>query len=156
MCIRDSGTTEDLDTSKQYDSILYIDVIEHIEDDRGELARAASLIRQGGHLIVLVPAHQFLWTPFDEAIGHFRRYNRSGLEALAPPGCDLSRNIYLDAAGITLSLGNRLMLRQSDPTPGQIRFWDRVVVPISRVLDVLTLRRLGKSCLAVWRKVGDN
>ncbi len=69
-------TLEELDEAEKFDSILYIDVLEHIEDDRAEVLAAARHLRAGGHLIVLAPAHQFLYTPFDKAIGHFRRYNK--------------------------------------------------------------------------------
>ena len=67
-----------------YDFVVMVDVIEHIEDDAGELARAATRLAPGGKLIVLAPAHQFLFSPFDEAIGHFRRYTRKTLAAAAP------------------------------------------------------------------------
>ena len=54
---------------ERFDTILYIDVLEHIDDDLGELARSATHLRPGGHLIVLAPAHQALYSPFDKAIG---------------------------------------------------------------------------------------
>ena len=77
------GTLESL-AGQQFDTILYIDVLEHIENDREELNQAASHLRPGGHLIVLSPAHQRLFSPFDAAIGHFRRYNRPMLRTISP------------------------------------------------------------------------
>ena len=65
---------------------------EHIENDREELERAAARLRPGGRVIVLAPAHQWLFTPFDAAIAHFRRYNRSMMRNLRPPGCNWSRS----------------------------------------------------------------
>lgn len=56
------GTLEAL-AALAFDTIIYIDVLEHIEDDREELNRAASHLRPGGHLIILSPAHQKLFTP---------------------------------------------------------------------------------------------
>src|SRR5450432_2619938 len=70
------GTVRTIDRAWQFDTIVYIDVLEHIEDDRGELKLAAAHLRPGGRMIVLSPAHQWLFAPFDAAIGHFRRYNR--------------------------------------------------------------------------------
>jgi SAM-dependent methyltransferase len=67
------GTVGDLPPAPAYDAVLYIDVLEHIEDDRGELARACALVRPGGVVLVLAPAHQQLYTAFDAGIGHFRR-----------------------------------------------------------------------------------
>ncbi len=145
------GTLDALQPGEQFDTVLYIDVLEHIEDDRAELAAAARVLRPGGRVIVLAPAHNWLFSPFDRAIGHFRRYDRARLRATAPETLRLIHAEYLDSAGMVLSLGNRLISRQKMPTPSQIRFWDRVVVPCSRLTDVLTLRRVGKSILMVWR-----
>jgi SAM-dependent methyltransferase len=144
------GTLEAL-SGQKFDSIIYIDVLEHIENDRAELDRAASHLRPGGYLIVLSPAHQWLFSPFDAAIGHFRRYNRRMLTEISPPVLKLERMIYLDCAGLTLSAANKLFLRQSMPTPAQLRFWDRWIIPISRVLDKLIMFTAGKTIIAVWR-----
>lgn len=146
------GTTADIDAGDRYDCAIYIDVLEHIEDDRAELARAAALLRPGGRVIVLAPAHQFLFSPFDASIGHFRRYSRATLLAAAPPDLALERAFYLDAAGALASAVNRLALRQSMPTAGQISFWDGVLVRASRLLDPVLGYRVGKSVVGVWRK----
>jgi SAM-dependent methyltransferase len=148
-----AGTISAIKPANVFDTILYIDVLEHIADDAGELAAAARALAPGGHLIVLAPAHQFLFSPFDVAIGHFRRYDATTLPALAPPGCRLRACMMLDCAGLLASLANRLLLRAETPSPRQIALWDRVLVPISRLLDVITGRRIGKSVVAVWQRV---
>lgn len=145
------GTLESL-SGQMFDTIVYIDVLEHIENDFEELSRAASCLRSGGHLIVLSPAHQSLFSPFDAAIGHFRRYNRKMLRAVSPVGLRLQRMRYLDCAGMTLSAANRLLLRQSMPTEAQLRFWDRWIVPVSRVFDKLFRYSLGKTIIAIWER----
>jgi SAM-dependent methyltransferase len=146
------GTLQSLDTQQQFDTIIYIDVLEHIENDKDELAAAAECLSNGGRIIVLSPAHQWLFSPFDAAIGHFRRYNRSMLRSISPSGLSLERLMYLDSAGLTASAANHLLLRQSMPTKVQLRFWDRWIIPVSRVLDRLLLYSVGKSIVAVWRK----
>jgi len=146
------GTLSDLPAADSYDAIVYVDVLEHIEDDRDELSRAYALLRQAGVLVVLSPAHQFLYTPFDAAIGHYRRYNRSMLHALTPSGATLEMLRYVDAAGMALTAANRLLLRSAHPTQAQIRLWDGVCVPLSRRIDPLLGWRVGKSVLAVWRQ----
>ncbi len=147
------GTLETLDPSERdFDSVLYIDVLEHIDDDRGEAVRAIERLAPGGRLVVLAPAHQWLYSPFDTALGHFRRYSRKSLRAVSPPGADLIELKYLDSFGLLASLGNRLGLKQSMPTPGQIALWDGYLVPLSRRLDFLSFGRVGKSVLGVWRK----
>jgi hypothetical protein len=143
------GTLDSLG-DRLFDSIAYIDVLEHIADDRDELKRAASRLKSGGHLIVLSPAHQRLFSDFDTAIGHFRRYDRSMLLRIAPPELHLKRLFYLDSAGLLLSAVNALALRQSMPTAAQLRFWDRRAIPVSRVLDRCFRYSLGKSIIGIW------
>jgi SAM-dependent methyltransferase len=145
------GTVSDLPAEERFDAIVYMDVLEHIADDAGELRRSAERLRPGGRLVVLSPAHQWLYTPFDRAIGHYRRYNAALVRHIGPPGLAVERLRYLDTAGITASLGNRLILSSSSPTVAQIRTWDRFLVPVSRWLDPLLRYRFGKSILAVWR-----
>jgi SAM-dependent methyltransferase len=147
----DCGTLESL-SGQQFDTIVYIDVLEHIENDGEELNRAASHLRPGGHVIVLSPAHQRLFSPFDAAIGHFRRYDRPMLRTISPAGLRLDRMRYLDCAGLILSAANMLLLRQSMPTKTQLRFWDQWVVPVSQVLDKLLFYSVGKTIIAVWVK----
>jgi SAM-dependent methyltransferase len=147
-----AGTIENIDAHRRYDTILYIDALEHIRDDGDELARAANLLAPGGNLVVLAPAHQFLFSPFDGAIGHWRRYNGATLAGLTPRGCRIRARLALDSAGFLASLANRLLLKATMPSRGQIAFWDRVLVPISRIVDALTGRIFGKTVVMVWSR----
>jgi SAM-dependent methyltransferase len=164
------GTLAALDAAERFDAILYIDVLEHIADDAAELRQAAAHLAPGGRLIVLAPAHPYLFSRMDAAIGHHRRYTMAGLRALTPRGCGpggcgpggcgsagcrLERLWQVDAAGWFASLANRLVLHRAQPTAGQIAVWDRVLVPISRRLDRRLRFGFGKSILAVWRRVDD-
>ena len=150
-----NGTIEHI--SQTFDAILYIDVLEHIEDDTAEMARAAARLTPGGYLIVLSPAHANLFTPFDQAIGHYRRYSRQSLgdtAARAVKGASLTlvKLNYMDSVGLMASAANRLLLRQSIPTKQQILLWDRLMVPFSRLLDPCFGGRLGKSILGIWKR----
>lgn len=148
------GTLEALGPEERFDTLLYIDVLEHIQDDRGEVARATDRLRPGGHLVVLVPAHQWLFSPFDAAIGHFRRYSRTALTGLRDPRLQQVTARYLDAVGMAASLANKLLLRKSAPSPAQIKVWDTWMVPCSRVVDPVTFGALGKSLVVVWKLRG--
>lgn len=143
---------DELEPSSGFDAIAYVDVLEHIADDRSELDRASRHLDPGGFLMVLSPAHACLFSEFDRAVGHYRRYNRRTLSALEPPGLELVRLHYLDSVGMALSLANRLVLRSSRPTAPQVQFWDRFVIPCSRVIDPLFGWRVGKSVVAIWRR----
>jgi 2-polyprenyl-3-methyl-5-hydroxy-6-metoxy-1,4-benzoquinol methylase len=145
------GTISVIDPQERFDSVIYIDVLEHIEADAGELRSSTGHLRSGGHLIVLSPAHQWLFSPFDTVIGHCRRYTAATLDAVRPPRLQRVRLRYLDSVGMCASLANRVLLKQSLPTRRQIAFWDRRMVPISRILDPLSGFRVGKSILGVWQ-----
>jgi SAM-dependent methyltransferase len=147
--------TGTLDTvTGTFDTILYLDVLEHIEDDLAELTRAAEHLAPGGNLIVLAPAHQYLFSAFDQAIGHHRRYNLETLAAIAPAGLQQVRAEYLDSLGMLASMANRFLLHESSPGQRQIEFWDRILVPLSRLIDRVLLGRLGKSVIMIWQKPG--
>ena len=147
------GIADVPDAAGPFDAIVYVDVLEHIEDDVAEVGRAAALLKPGGALLIGGPAHPYLFSPFDDAIGHCRRYNRTMVDQIlvGNAGLVLERFCYFDSAGMVLSLANRWVSKRSAPTRGQIRFWDRVVLPFSRVVDPLLMYRLGKSFVAVLR-----
>jgi SAM-dependent methyltransferase len=149
ICSVVEGTTANLPASSKFDSILYIDVLEHIENDSEELQRASNKLAIGGDLIVLSPAHGWLYTPFDSAIGHYRRYSKGMIKKMTPPMLQMKRLLYVDSVGILASLANRLLLSQSIPKASQIRAWDNYMVPLSRVLDPIFGYRIGKSVFAI-------
>jgi SAM-dependent methyltransferase len=149
------GLVSDLQPQESFDTIIYVDVLEHIENDRDELKLSLSHLKPGGFLVVLSPAHQWLYTPFDEAIGHHRRYNKNTLSALIPEGLDQVELKYLDCVGALASLGNRLVLKSSIPSVKQLAVWDKLMVPLSKLLDPMLGYRAGKSVLGVWRKASS-
>lgn len=76
--VRLVGPGENLPTG--FDAACAFDVIEHVEDDVGELRRLASSVRQNGLVMVTVPAYRLLWGRMDEVAGHVRRYRLRQLE----------------------------------------------------------------------------
>ncbi len=146
------GTIRDLPLGENFDTALYVDVLEHIENDAEELKRVAERLRPGGRLIVLVPARPQLYSAFDRAVGHYRRYTAGSLDALRPPGFEVLQAESLDVFGLLVSALNKGALRQERPTRWQILFWDRILVPMSRLIDPILRRRVGKSLLVVWVK----
>ena len=146
------GALPDLKPEERFDAILYIDVLEHIETDNAEVERAAARLKPNGVLAILAPALPWLFTPFDAAIGHYRRYTRKSIRLIAPPGLREIKCIYLDSAGFLASLGNKLFLRSPIPSNAQIKFWDRFMVPISRLTDPVLGHAIGRSVLMVWQK----
>lgn len=148
-----AGTLADFPREPRFDTILYIDVLEHIEDDRAELIEAVLRLRPGGRIVVLAPAWPRLYSPFDTAVGHFRRYTRTMLRHVAPPGTCEAAAFYLDSVGMMASVANTALLAQRMPTARQIAMWDRLMVPLSRLLDPIVFRTFGKSVVIVWSRV---
>jgi 2-polyprenyl-3-methyl-5-hydroxy-6-metoxy-1,4-benzoquinol methylase len=146
------GTLSGMAGERRFDSILYMDVLEHIQDDAGELRLAVEKLAPGGALIVLAPAYESLYSPFDKAVGHYRRYDATSLSAIAPAALKLELIRHLDSVGTLASWANKMVLKQSVPNAGQLRTWDEILVPLSRWLDPLLRYRFGKSILAIWRK----
>ena len=146
------GTIKDIPPKSTFDCIVYVDVIEHIENHAQELEMAVQHLSSNGFLIILAPAHDFLYSPFDKAIGHFRRYDKKKLSALIPLELSAKKLIYLDSCGFFASIGNKIFLKQSSPTKKQIHVWDNYMVNISKITDRLLFYSFGKSVLGVWQK----
>lgn len=150
-CSLKTGTLADLSSEEKFDTIIYIDVLEHIKDDRNEVKLAANRLKEGGLLIVLSPAHQWLFTPFDRSIGHYRRYDKNTLSGIMPDRLEPIRMVYLDSVGVAASLANKLILKSKMPSLKQIKMWDRKMVPLSRKIDPLLSYSVGKTIIGVWR-----
>ena len=146
------GTVDSLENDEQFDCIIYIDVLEHIKEDKFELEKASSKLKKGGTLIILAPAFQQLFSPFDKAIGHFRRYNKTSLKDIIPQTLLLQKMLYLDSTGYFASLVNKTLLRQPYPSLRQVKFWDKWLVSVSRLIDPLFFYSFGKTILAIWKK----
>lgn len=67
------------------DVVTALDVIEHVEEDRAAVREFARVVRPGGIVVITVPALMLLWSDWDVALHHFRRYTRSSLLAVIPP-----------------------------------------------------------------------
>jgi SAM-dependent methyltransferase len=147
-----AGSLRALADRPAFDCMLYLDVLEHIQDDRRQIQEAARLVRRRGHIVILSPAHQWLFNEFDKSVGHLRRYDKRSLRSLMPSGWIERKLAYLDSVGVLLLLANVIALRQALPSRLQLSLWDRLCVPLSRVIDSILMGNFGKSILAVWEK----
>jgi SAM-dependent methyltransferase len=142
---------EQLPGEARFDTILYIDVLEHIDNDREEVRQAIRHLAPGGTLIVLSPAWQSLYSPFDKAIGHCRRYTKITLRKLFEQTPVREKELYyLETAGMLLLLLNKYLFRRSYPQRGHLRVWQQFFIPVSKLIDKLLFYRLGKSIIGIW------
>lgn len=137
------------------DTVLCINVLEHIAEDRKAVANLMSILKPGGHLVVLSPAFPALYSSLDHLAGHVRRYVRADVPPLVPPGAVIVRNEYFNAIGGVGWFVNKLV-RHSDlnatAVNSQIVIFDRYVVPVARQADRLSRRFFGQSLIFVMQK----
>jgi len=137
---------------QDYDSVVYINVLEHVEHEREELLAAYHALRPGGHLLVFVPALAWLYSNFDRDVGHFRRYSRDGLQRVVThAGFDLVRSRYFDVAGV-LPWYIHFTLLGGGMGKGSVSLYDRWVVPPMRRLEGWVAPPVGKNILLVARR----
>jgi SAM-dependent methyltransferase len=111
-----NGHLADLRSPEPFDVIAAFDVLEHISDEAGVLSQMRSRLKSGGRLVLTVPAHPKLWSAFDEASEHMRRYTRSSLtNALRSAGFDIEYlSYFMFLLYPPMLLRRRLSLRGRD------------------------------------------
>ncbi len=137
---------------EHFDSVLYVNVLEHIEDDAAELANVHAALAPQGHLLVFVPALPWLYSELDKQVGHFRRYTRKSLLDLTEKaGFSVVEVRYFDMAGIIPWYINFTLLKNTI-CGGGVSLYDRLVVPPMRILEGLVTPPIGKNLLLVAKK----
>ena len=141
------------DLEENFDTIMYLNVLEHIEDDTKEINEAFQKLNSGGFLIILVPAHNNLYSEFDKAIGHFRRYEIKYFKNLKVNNSKLIRLNFLDSAGYFLYYINKIFFKKEVyPSKLKIYVWDKFFTPITFILDKILFYKFGKNILYIIQK----
>lgn len=134
------------------DSVLYVNVLEHIRDDQAELLKAHQALIPGGHLLLFVPALAWLFSGADSNVGHYRRYYRKGLlRQVREAGFLIEKARYFDFAGIWPWYVNFVLLKNTFRA-SSVALYDRLVVPPLRALETLVNPPIGKNLLVVGKK----
>jgi SAM-dependent methyltransferase len=134
---------------KSLDGIYSINVLEHIEDDSAVLSMLFDALKPGGRLFLYVPAFPILFTSNDVLVGHVRRYKRADLiERVLRAGFQVESARYVDSIGFPVTLLYRFFgAKDGNLDARAVRFYDAALFPISRFLDRLFGRVLGKNLL---------
>jgi SAM-dependent methyltransferase len=147
-----SGEPAKLEVEPPVDTVVAINLLERLADDAAALRGMAEMVVPGGNLLVLVAGYPQLAGPFDQALGHVRRYTPDGLRAtveaagLVP---EVVRPVNF-LGGVAWWAAVRVG-RQGRPTPALVRLYDRLVIPAERLLERRMRPSFGQSVLCVAR-----
>ena len=135
-----------------FDSVLYVNVLEHIEDDERELQCAYKTIKPNGRILIFVPALSWLYSELDRKVGHFRRYHKQELkETVERAGFSVEALRYFDIAGIIPWYIAFVLLKRTT-TENNVSLYDTLVVPPMRAFEKLIPPPVGKNLLLVGQK----
>ena len=151
---RDATAIGEAPLGRPFDTAICFNVLEHIEDDVGALRAMHAQLRAGGHVCLLVPAHEALFGRIDRTALHVRRYNRNSLRVvLEAAAFEVVELRYVNPLGALGWLVSSRMLRREHVPEGPLKAYDRLV-PVLRTLDRLRLP-FGLSVWAVAKTSGS-
>ena len=151
-----AGTTTDIHSDEFYNGAVMVNVLEHIEDDVAELVRLHGLLSPvKGHLCLLIPARQEIFSDLDAHFGHFRRYDRSGLrKKLERAGFEIKLVSYFNFVGYFAWLMRFRLMRKMSFEIEQVRLFDRRIFPPCHWLESRICRPpIGQSVIAVAQAI---
>lgn len=136
----------------KYDSILALNVLEHVRDDVLALQELYKMLKNGGILIVLVPCHKFLFNVIDEKLGHYRRYTKKELLCkINETNFTVVCMHYFNTAGMVGWFFNGNLLKNAEINRTASRWFDRLV-PVLNCLDRITSNITGLSLICCLKK----
>ena len=151
-----SDVCDDIVARQRPDTIIYINVLEHIEDDRKELRHIYESLVPGGHALIFVPALPILYGAFDAAVGHFRRYVKKELiEKSLEPGFKIRVQKFFDFAGIFPWFVKYRIFGSADLESSVVKLYDTYAVPLVKLSESLISPPIGKNLLFVLEKPSE-
>jgi SAM-dependent methyltransferase len=140
--------------STQPNTIIYVNVLEHISEDKSELTYVYQALPVGGHVCIFVPALQWLYGTADMNVGHVRRYYKKPLEAIVESvGFEIVKSNYFDIAGIIPWWILFCLFKSQSIKANQVSVYDKVVVPIMRRIEKTIPIPIGKNIVMVGKKM---
>lgn len=147
------NVAEEIRSTAQPDSIIYVNVLEHIADDANELRIINQTLDVVGRLFIFVPALSWLHGSMDRQLGHFRRYTRSEIEKkCVAAGFRVIVSRYFDVMGVLPWWVKYKLLQSNEMEPGAVRFYDQRIVPVARMLESSVTAPIGKNVLLIAEK----
>jgi 2-polyprenyl-3-methyl-5-hydroxy-6-metoxy-1,4-benzoquinol methylase len=138
---------------RSYDSVVLVNVLEHIEDDGRALREILAGLRPGGTVVLFVPAFEALYSNFDRMVGHYRRYRRDDLARLvSSTGFEVVEARYVNCIGAVAWWVIARQLGRFPTNRAAMRSYDRTVVPLIRALESRWTPPFGQSVLCIGRR----
>lgn len=148
-----AAVAAEIAAAQKPDSIIYVNVLEHIENDAAELRLIYDSLVPGGRCFIFVPALMALYGEFDRKLGHFRRYRKDELERKCESaGFRVLKSKYFDFAGVVPWYVNYRLLNAQGLGGGAVSLYDKLVVPVFRRLESLISAPVGKNILLIGEK----
>lgn len=133
----------------KFDTVVALNVIEHIKDDGAAIRNCKKLLNENGRLVILVPAFQWLYNSLDRELKHFRRYSKKTLSAaVSGQGFVISALRYFNSPGIPGWWLSGTLLRKKIISRSQLKVYN-TLVPFFRLFDRLTSRLAGLSLIII-------
>lgn len=124
------------DVIEPLDCAYAIDVLEHIEDDVETLRLLFAKMKQGGKILIYVPARMELYSKFDENIGHFRRYDKAELaQKITQAGFEIEKITYHEILGYFAAFTNRFN-KTGKLSAKSVAVYDKFIVPLTNLLEI--------------------
>lgn len=149
------GYLGDVSAGARMDSVVAVNVLEHIEDDVGFLRKAHETLAPGGHVLLFVPALPAIYGTLDEAFAHYRRYTKHALaQRLRAAGFEGLRLRYTNFPGIVSWFVAGRVLRRRTLKPADVALYDRLVMPLVVAVERRWEPWIGQSIIAVGVRAG--
>jgi len=137
---------------ERFDSIVAINVLEHVENDEFVLQQLYRMLKNGGTLIILVPCHKFLYNVIDAKIGHFRRYTKSDLESkIKRTQFTIDHMFYFNVLGIIGWYINGNLAKSQEVNRMAAKLFD-TIVPLLRYVEKIIGNKIGLSIVCYLLK----
>lgn len=139
---------------KKFDTIVYVNVLEHIENDVEELELAYKTLERGGFLLTFSPAMPQLYSNFDYSLGHYRRYRKQEFDTeLERIGFDIQKSTYFDSLGFFGWFIVFKLLKKKGLDSKMVSFYDKLTIPFLRKLESVFSMPFGKNILTIAKRV---
>jgi SAM-dependent methyltransferase len=135
------------------DTIIYVNVLEHVADDVAEIKDAMRALSPGGHIIAFSPAMPVLYSGFDHALGHYRRYTLMQKKALFEQnGLAIRFATYMDIPGFFAWFAAFRILRRKTLSATSVKLYDTLIFPLLKIIEPLPWFPFGKNVFIAGQK----